>query len=242
VFRSRADRAREGPATPTTARALEVLPSGGTVLDVGCGAGATSLPLADRAGTMIGVDAASDMVAAFVEAVNGVGRVVATVEGSWPEIAADAPPADVVVCGHVLYNVQELVPFVQALDEHARRRVVLELTEHHPLRWMNDLWLRFHDVVFPEGPTAEVAEQVLRDAGHDAHRDERPPDDLRGHGGFARRGDAVALIRRRLCLGPDRDDEVAAALGDLLHRDDRGRWSAGPGGQAVVTLWWDAGP
>ena len=37
--------------TPTTRRALEALPEGGSVLDVGVGGGATSLPLAGRAGS-----------------------------------------------------------------------------------------------------------------------------------------------------------------------------------------------
>ncbi len=128
---------------------------------------------------------------------------------------------------------------MRALDAHAERRVVLELTEHHPLRWMNELWLRFHGLVFPDGPDAAVAERALHDLGFDAARDDREADRTRGHGGFERREDAVAMVRRRLCLAADRDGEVADALGDRLRRDDEGLWSAGPGGQTVVTLWWD---
>ncbi len=56
--------------------------------------------------------------------------------------------------------------------------------------------------------------------------------------GFERREDAVALIRRRLCLWPDRDEEVAEAIGDRLVERD-GLWSAGPVDQEIVTLWWD---
>jgi hypothetical protein len=50
----------------------------------------------------------------------------------------------------------------------------------------------------------------------------------------------VALVRRRLCLRPERDDEVVDALGPRLRERD-GRWSAGPGDQTVATLWWDVG-
>src|SRR5689334_115022 len=51
--------------TPSAEVALAALPEGGVVLDVGCGAGAASLPLASRAGTLIGVDPSADLLAAF---------------------------------------------------------------------------------------------------------------------------------------------------------------------------------
>ena len=44
----------------------------------------------------------------------------------------------------------------------------------------------------------------------------------------ARREDAVALVRRRLCLPAERDADVGAALGDRLVLDADGDWSAGP--------------
>ena len=59
-----------------------------------------------------------------------------------------------------------------------------------------------------------------------------------GRGGFEQREDAVALIRRRLCLGPENDPEIAEALGDRL-AEREGLWSAGPPEQILVTLWWD---
>jgi hypothetical protein len=38
----------------------------------------------------------------------------------------------VAVCHHVVYNVGNLAKFLTALDGHAERRVVLELTDRHP--------------------------------------------------------------------------------------------------------------
>jgi hypothetical protein len=100
---------------------------------------------------------------------------------------------------------------------------------------MNDLWLRFHGLERPDRPTADDAEAVLRELGLDPLREDR---DEPGRGSrFERREEAIALVRRRLCLSPERDDEVAEALGDRLVERD-GRWSAGPERTRIVTLWW----
>ena len=139
-FRRRGEAAPDPEPTPTTRRALEALPEGGTVLDVGVGGGATSLPLAGRAGSIVGIDQQPDMLEGFLANAAAAGVEARAVTGAWPDASADVEPADVVVAGHVFYNIPELEPFARALDAHARRRVVVELTERHPLDWMRDLW------------------------------------------------------------------------------------------------------
>ncbi len=239
LFRTRGAASSTEPANSTTERALESLPAGGEVLDVGVGGGATSLPLVSKAGRLTGVDQQADMLAAFETAARDAGVSVATVKGGWPDVANDVPEADVVVCGHVAYNVADLGPFVRALNDRARRRVVMELTEHHPLSWMNDLWLRFHGLARPTGPSYLDALEVIRELDlRPEHEAANREGDQTG-GGFARRADAVALVRRRLCLPPGRDTEIAEALGDRLRERD-GLWAAGPARRVVATLWWDA--
>lgn len=225
--------------TPTTAIALDALGEGGTVLDVGVGGAATCLPLAPRCTGLIAVDSQADMLEAVTRLAVAANMPLTTVLGRWPDVAADTPTADVVVCGHVAYNAPDLMPFVLELARHARRRVVMELTEHHPLSWMNDLWLRFHDLVRPERPVADDVEALCRALRLDVGRRDRIDTDDMAGSGFERRQDAIALVRRRLCLSAERDDEIAAALGDRLVRGD-GLWRAGPKEQRVVTLWWDA--
>lgn len=236
LFRRRARRASSGGPTPTTTHALAAL-TGGALLDVGCGSGATSLPIAGSAGALIGVDEQPEMLAAFHESASAAGVPVETVEGRWPDVAASTPVAEVAVCGHVLYNVAELAPFARALGAHASRRVVLELTDRHPLAWMHDLWLRFHGLARPDGPTADDAADVLEEMGLDVGRAERHEAD--GRGGFAERADAIGLVRRRLCLPAERDGDIAEVLGDRLRADDQGLWNAGPHEHVVITLWWD---
>jgi SAM-dependent methyltransferase len=235
LMRRRAEIAAESEPSVSVRRALEALPRGGSVLDVGVGGGAASLPLVPRAARIVGVDTSEDVLAAFREAADAAGVEAATISGPWPDVAPDVELADVAVCNHVLYNVADLEPFARALDDHARHRVVAEITATHPLAWMADLWTTFHGLERPGGPDAGDALEALRVLGLDVHRDDasRAP---RG-GGFEDRADAVALVRRRMCLSVERDAELIEALGPrLIERD--GLWSAGPTEQTIVTLWW----
>jgi SAM-dependent methyltransferase len=216
-----------------------MLHDGGSVLDVGVGGGAASLPLAGHAALIVGVDTSRDMLSTFDEGARAMGVEARTVEGAWPDVAPEVPDTDVVVCSHVLYNVSDLEPFVRALDAHARRRVVTEITASHPLAWMSQLWRRFHALERPSGPTADDAFDALAELGLSPQREDEVRTPLSS--GFERREDAVALVRRRLCLPPARDAEIETALGDLLAERD-GLWSAGPAEQTLVTLWWDREP
>ena len=237
-FRRRGEMAPDPEPTPTTRRALEALPAGGTVLDVGVGGGATSLPLAGRAGSIVGIDQQSDMLEGFLANAAAAGVDACAVTGAWPEASADVERADIVLAGHVVYNVSALEPFARALDSHARRRAVLELTLRHPLDWMSDLWLRFHELERPDGPTANDAAEVLEDLGFRPEREERLVTDRHASGGFRRREDAIHSVRKRLCLSADHDPEIADALGGRL-RELHDLWDVGPEERTVVTLWWD---
>jgi SAM-dependent methyltransferase len=241
VFRGRAeaaaaDRAASGPPSPSVRRALEALPEGGSVLDVGSGSGAASLALVPPAGFVTAVDPMKDMLASFAELAAAAGVGFATVLGAWPDAGAEVGAADVVVCAHVLYNVQDLRPFVAALTERARARVVVEVTREHPRAWMNDLWRRFWDLDRPDHPTADDLEEALGDLELEPGREDWVLPRL----GHETREESIATARRRLCLTADRDDEVAEALGQRLW-EAGGKWGIGSPEQRAVTLWWNAG-
>ncbi|MFN2490388.1 MAG: class I SAM-dependent methyltransferase [Actinomycetota bacterium] len=211
--------------TPSHRRALEALPQGGDVIDVGVGGGAGSLPLARRAARLTGVDESERMLQAFADAADRAGVAHREVQGRWPEVAPAAGTADVVVCHHVLYNSQQIVPFLEALTEAASRTVVVEVTATHPGSTLKRLWRHFHDLERPSGPTYEDALAVLDEMGlrYKVEPWERAP-----RRRDAPRAELVAFVRRRLCLPAERDPEIDEFLGEDLV------WS--PGG--LVTISW----
>jgi SAM-dependent methyltransferase len=234
LFRSRAHRAGSRPGTPSNLEAARQLPPGGSVLDVGAGGGAASLPLAGEAGRLVAVDESPEMVASFLAAAEAAGVPAEGVEGRWPEVAGRVGPADVVVCHHVLYNVADLAPFAAALTGHARRRVVAELTDRHPLAGLAPLWRRFHDLERPEGPGAGDAVAALAELGLDVDRRDWEHQDRFGFDDF---DELVAFTRRRLCLPAGRDPEVAEALLEQGTHQVDGVWVSGQP-RRVTTLSW----
>jgi SAM-dependent methyltransferase len=234
LFTRKVDQLPDEP-TPSSRVALDALQPGGTVLDVGCGAGAGALPLAAQAHKLIGLDPSPALLAAFQARAAARGVTAQIIEGTWPAAADRTPVADVVVCHNVAYNVRDLAPFLQRLTDHARRRVVLELHASHPLSNLNDLWLRFHGLQRPERPTADDAVAVLRELGFSPRRIEWTTPGQRWSGPTARQ-DLVAWVRRRVCLTADRDGEIAEALQARLSETDEGIALAP---RLMVTLWWD---
>jgi len=218
--------AAEAGMTPSRQRALEALPEGGSVLDVGVGGGRGSLPLAPPASLVVGVDPSAELLAAFSAAAERIGVAHRAVHGPWPDMAGDVEPQDVVVCNHVIYNVADLVPFAAALTDHARRRVVLEMTAEHPASNLNEAWRVLHGIERPTSPTALEAVAVLEEMGLDVHV-EQGERRLTPAGG--NRAAMVTFARRRLCLGPERDADVEALLGPDFESPLR----------RVVTLWWE---
>jgi SAM-dependent methyltransferase len=234
LFRRRAEAALDAEPSPSARRALEALRAGGSVTDVGSGPGAASLALARRAGRITAVDQSEEALQVFDEIAAHVGVGHGVVVGTWPDVADRVDPADVVVCNHVFYNVPDLEPFVRALTEHARRRVVVEVTAEHPRADENDLWKRFHGLDRPTRPTADDAEQALVELGlHPGREDWSTPRPNEP------RDEIITRLRIELGLTPDRDDEIAEAVRDrLVERDDG--WSFGDE-RRLVTLWWEVG-
>jgi SAM-dependent methyltransferase len=236
VFAKRADSYVAKPVGVSWERAIAALEPRGVVLDVGAGAGAASLPLARATTELIAVDQSRTMLDALSVRAASLNLPTRLVQGTWPEVASTVDAADVVLCHHVLYNVADLVPFAQALTDHARRRVVVELPPAHPMRALNPLWLRLHGLRRPDGPTADDAVAVLTELGLDVHQERWPRPPRTPYGSFV---DMVASTRRRLCLPAERDSELMDALVELGVDPDHPVDLTDSHGADLVTLWWD---
>ena len=208
--------------TPSRRAGLALLGAGGTVLDVGAGGGDACLALAGAATHVTANDRQADMLELFAAEATARGVPFRTVLGRWPDVAEQAGTADVVVSHHVLHNVVDLPPFVTALTAAARRGVVVEMLDEHPMAWLDGLWVTFHGLHRPPPATTDDAVAVLRELGiaPRVRRWERrtPPKQ------------DPAWVTRRLCLPPDREPDVAAALA-----------ATPPRPRHAATLTWDAG-
>jgi SAM-dependent methyltransferase len=221
-FRWRPEVDAAQPERPSRRRALEALPEGGSALDVGCGGGASSLGLGQKAGLIVGVDRSEAMLASFEESARKAGINVRSVQGDWPAVGDEVEPVDVAVSHHAVYGVAEIEAFLEALTAHARHRAVLEVSVNGPQAVLAPLWKAFHGVERPLQPVADLAEELLRAMGYDVEREDTvaPP---RADGVTP---EAVAFARRRLFVGPERDPEIEAFL------------RRAPQEHRVVALWW----
>jgi SAM-dependent methyltransferase len=234
VFARRADRLRRAPGGPSYDREREALDPPGSVLDVGAGAGAACLPLAAWTTALTVVDTDDGMLARLAGRARAAGLDPRLLRGRWPDVAGQAGPADLVTCHHVLYNVPDLVPFIEALTQHARRQVVVELTAAHPLISLNPLWLLFHGLERPKGPAAPDVLAILDAIGLRAGHTEwnRP-----AQADYATGSELVETTRRRLCLPPERASDVEAALREAGHLGQP--LDLGTAGRSVMTIWWE---
>ena len=211
--------------TPSHQKAFDVLPESGSILDIGCGGGIAAFAMGSKASLVIGVDHQSEMLDMFTENAKERNIDSKVYEGFWPEIAPVVEVADVAVAHHVVYNVQDIVPFIAAMNTHARKRVVIEMPQHHPLSNLSEAWKFFWELDRPENPTPRDLVDVLTELGINAHlqlwdgqlRQERNMDD------------AVRFTRIRLCLPESREAEVRQFLENHPASAIR----------PLATVWWD---
>lgn len=171
-FRWKPDEDTRQPVRPSRRRALEVLPEGGSVLDVGVGGGASSLGLAAKAGLIVGVDPMEGMLESFQASARAAGVETRAVLGSWPDVAGEVGPADIAVCHHAIYRAVELEDFVAAMTERARRCVVIEVSDRSPLSAFDPLWMAIHGIERPVWSVADEAQAVFAAMGLGAERED----------------------------------------------------------------------
>ncbi len=211
--------------TPSHERARAALGDEASVLDVGCGGGAAAMALVPDVRLVIGVDQQTEMLAMFRRNAADRGLEFSTIDGDWPAVAVGAPTVDVVTAHHVVYNVGDINPFLIALHDHARHRVVLEMPTSHPLSNLNQAWQSFWGLDRPIGPTPDDLMRVLAELGHSAslERWTGPPRST------VNAEQVAHFVRIRLCLPEAREIEVR----EFMARQPE------PIERELTTIWWD---
>lgn len=211
--------------SPSHEIAREALTIGGSVLDIGCGGGMAAFALTPPAAHVIGVDHQSEMLVMFAENARKRSVTSEVFEGFWPAMADGVPSADVAVAHNVVYNVQNIEDFLQAMNDHAKNRVVIEMPQQHPLATAAPLWKHFWNIERPTTPTPGDLMEVLAEQGIDAK--------LKLWDGAVRQeadlATAASYSRIRLCLPAEREGEVLEFLESAPRQEVK----------KIATLWWD---
>lgn len=218
----------EIPDTLSHATARAALSEGDSVIDVGCGGGVASMALVPPAGTVMGVDNDQAMLDQYALAATRYGARHREFLGTWPDIADEVPEADVVVCHHVAFNVPDLGPFLQQLNWHARKRVVLEMPMLHPMSRLSPMWKHFWNLDRPTAPSAHDLLAIAREMGFDAQIEVWADAVSWGSRNVKSEDQRLTLARRRLCLNADRTAELATYLADHPEAPVE-----------LATIWWD---
>ena len=95
---------------------------------------------------------------------------VSIVESGW--LDADVEPADVALCSHVVYVIEDIGDFVRKMDHHARRLVMAVVFEASPLSQVYGLW---EAGPRRKAPRPAVAAALPAGAGRAGHPDPRSP-------------------------------------------------------------------
>jgi SAM-dependent methyltransferase len=211
------------------------------VLDVGAGTGRYALPLARHIRHVTALDpspAMLDFLRADAEAAGLTN--VSVFQGSWPEAASLVAPADVVLCAHVLYPIEDIVPFLRALDGQARRAVYLRLMAQQPWFDRLELWEAVHSEARVSQPTYIDVVNVLHQLGCLANVAID-----RAEGRLAFDGIEDAAEHFATAVAADGQPALMARLMQAIEArstpDEGGRVLIASGVTVNATVWWEAG-
>ena len=137
----RADPRREDEPALAVLRSL-VRP-GERWLDIGAGGGRYALPLALAAGEVIAVEPSEGMLDVLRASMAEYGIANVTIRQSrWPMV--EPVQTDVALIAHVGYDVEEIGPFLDAMEASARRLCIAVLFWRRPTWAADELWPTVH--------------------------------------------------------------------------------------------------
>lgn len=200
-------------------------------LDVGAGGGRFGLPLARSLERLTAVEPSDSMREVLREGMQEHSITnIDIIEGRWEHV--EAPVAEVALIAHVGYDIDNLVPFLQKLEKHARRQCVAVMLDRQPASNFGAL---FEAVLGEPQATLPalkefVALQYARNRLVDIETIEVAP------WSFADREDAMKNLRWRFWIneGTALDRKLDELLDEHVKEVD-GRWMV-PGSRGYVGI------
>jgi SAM-dependent methyltransferase len=218
-----------------------------TVLDIGAGGGRYALPLALVVREVLALDPSEGMLAILGQgmAEHGITNV-RLVQSRWPVNAATAEQrgasaperkleADVALIAHVGYDIEQIGPFLDAMERAARRLCVAVLLDGPPPSAADQLWPEIHGLQRASLPALREFLEVLLARGtlFEVRLMERTPMS------YAEPEQALAWARQQLWTRPGsaKDQRLQRLVHERLIPGEGGLTLAGQPRRVGVVTW-----
>jgi SAM-dependent methyltransferase len=226
----RADpRRRDEPTLEILRRCLEPTD---TVLDIGAGGGRYALPIALEAQKVIAIEPSEGMRNVLAQSTQEFGiRNVEVLDARWPDPDVHG---DVALISHLGYDVEDIGPFLDAMESAARRLCIAVLLSQPPPTEADRLWPAVHGVEraalpsLPEFLTLLLARKTL----FELRLVDRSPQS------YEQPDQVLTFLRQQLWTAPDSDKDRRlrrVARDQLQERDGRYALSWAPVSVGIVT-------
>lgn len=211
-----------------------------TWIDIGAGAGRYALPLALRVKRVIAVEPSAGMRRALRTGMHehGIDNVY-LVGATWPEALrelGEEPVADTALIAHVGYDIEQIGPFLDAMERAARHRCVAILTDRSPASVADSFWPLVHGEARAALPALSELVELLRARGRQTEilRVDRSPRTFESVDAL------TTFLQRQLFLaeGGEKAIHFRAILPDHIALRD-GAWTLAepPAGSLGVVSW-----
>jgi SAM-dependent methyltransferase len=188
---------------PTLEALRALLEPTDTLLDIGAGGGRYALPLALVCHEVIAIEPSDGMrrVLAAGMAEHGIHNIQ-SVEGRWPS-SAEGIEGDVALMSHIGYDIEDIGPFLDAMEAAARRRCVAVLLSQPPPTEADHLWPLVHGVARAPLPSLPEFLALLLARGRlfEVRLVDRSPQS------YDQPDQALAWLRQQLWTAPDSDKD-----------------------------------
>ena len=213
-------------------------------IDIGAGAGRYALPIARLVREVIAVDPSAGMLGTLREgaAESGIPNARA-IEGRWPPSAdlraalGPDPVADVALIAHVGYDVEDIGPFVDAMEAASRRLCIAVMMDRQPGSLAEGFWPPVHGESRVRLPALSEFAELLRLRG----REPRTMIVEQSPRRFESREDVERFVRRQLWIadGGEKERRFRAAFEELVVAVDGGFGLAGQAPFEVGVVEWE---